>query len=450
MSASPLRFATGVALVMLIVFFSAVAMPAAEDIYRVEGNSFGRSILEAAEAAQEPKAEPAVSSGERAVPKPGEPQVPTYKRPFVEGEPHMLFVLSYQRSGSSFFGSLFDHYPGGFYVYEPLDGLYNAMYGTPEEWNVPSDIMNTLDGELRQIPPWEVRAISKNLEDILQCRVSELPTETLVHVFWHMFVHFEHSLIPFIDCLKRPYVWPRAQCFPYIFHECPRRFLTNMEKQEKCFNILWDPEANSPRKNIQEPEAFKNYSTCMQIVREKAKPCEQMLGEFCKKADFRATKTVRATMDVVETLLERNPNLRVIHLIRDPRAVMVSRSEFYDTGRSMYAQGDIAKEAKVFCQSIVEDIRKRKELEKKFPGALMEVVYDGFVQDPVTYTQKIYEFLEVPFKQEVKDWVVLKTMVEMNSSYIATKWLGKLQYNEVMGINGPCGGLFTGVNYPWP
>ena len=97
----------------------------------------------------------------------------------------------------------------------------------------------------------------------------------------------------------------------------------------------------------QEPEAFKNYSTCMQIVREKAKPCEQMLGEFCKKADFRATKTVRATMDVVETLLERNPNLRVIHLIRDPRAVMVSRSEFYDTGRSMYAQGDIAKEAKV-------------------------------------------------------------------------------------------------------
>ena len=108
----------------------------------------------------------------------------------------------------------------------------------------------------RQIPPWEVRAISKNLEDILQCRVSELPTETLVHVFWHMFVHFEHSLVPFIDCLKRPYVWPRAQCFPYIFHECPRRFLTNMEKQEKCFNILWDPEANAPRKNIQVSAAY--------------------------------------------------------------------------------------------------------------------------------------------------------------------------------------------------
>ena len=32
---------------------------------------------------------------------------------------------------------------------EEQDGLYNAMYGTPEEWNVPSDIMNTLDGELR-------------------------------------------------------------------------------------------------------------------------------------------------------------------------------------------------------------------------------------------------------------------------------------------------------------
>ena len=47
----------------------------------------------------------------------------------------------------------------------------------------------------------------------------------------------------------------------------------------------------------------------------------------------------------------------------------------------------------------MEDIRKRKELEKKFPGALMEIVYDGFVQDPVTYTQKIYEFLEVNIKR---------------------------------------------------
>jgi hypothetical protein len=56
----------------------------------------------------------------------------------------------------------------------------------------------------------------------------------------------------------------------------------------------------------------------------------------------------------------------------------------------------------------------------------------------------------VPFKQEVKDWVVLKTMVEMNSSSIATKWLGKLQYDEVMSINPPCKQLFDGVNYPWP
>lgn len=404
----------------------------------------GRTLLEdaAAEASNDPPRPEA--------PKPGAPQVPTFKRPFVEGEPHQLFVLSYQRSGSSFFGSLFDHFPDGFYVYEPLDGLYNAIYGTPEEWNVPSDIMNFPDGSLRIVPSVEYKAISKTLEDILQCRISQLPTEIIVHVFWHMFVHFEHSLLDFIDCLKRPYVWPRAQCFPYIFHECPRRFLSNPEKQDKCKNILWDEANNKPRMNIQEPEAFKNYSTCMDIVREKAQPCIQMMEEMCKKAQFRATKTVRATMDAVEDLLERNPNVRVIHLIRDPRAVMVSRSEFYDTGRSIYSQGDIAKEAQVFCQSIARDVQVRKGLEKKFPGAIMEVVYDGFVQDPVTYTKKFYEFLDVPYKDEVNEWVVKKTMVEMNSSQIATKWQGKLQYDEVMGINGPCKALFEGVNYPWP
>jgi hypothetical protein len=70
-------------------------------------------------------------------------------RAFEPGYPKKVIVLTYQRCGSSFFGQLFNTNPDVFYMYEPLDSLYTAMYGTKEGWNVPSDITSYWDGTER-------------------------------------------------------------------------------------------------------------------------------------------------------------------------------------------------------------------------------------------------------------------------------------------------------------
>ena len=54
--------------------------------------------------------------------------------------PKSLLLLSYMRSGSSFVGDIFHHTPNVFYIYEPLDPLYVAMYGSADGWVVPADI----------------------------------------------------------------------------------------------------------------------------------------------------------------------------------------------------------------------------------------------------------------------------------------------------------------------
>ena len=59
-------------------------------------------------------------------------------------------VLSYQRSGSTYVASMFQgDQRRVFYIYEPLDPLYSAMYGADEGWAVPSDIFNWKNGSLR-------------------------------------------------------------------------------------------------------------------------------------------------------------------------------------------------------------------------------------------------------------------------------------------------------------
>ena len=57
-----------------------------------------------------------------------------------------VVLLTYQRSGSTFLGSLFNQDPGVFYVFEPLDALYTSLYGTDPGWNAPSDIVTFRNG----------------------------------------------------------------------------------------------------------------------------------------------------------------------------------------------------------------------------------------------------------------------------------------------------------------
>jgi len=68
---------------------------------------------------------------------------------FVDGEPKSVIILAYQRSGSSFFGQMFNTNPSTFFMFEPLDALYSATYGTSAGWNVPTDITAFRNGSQR-------------------------------------------------------------------------------------------------------------------------------------------------------------------------------------------------------------------------------------------------------------------------------------------------------------
>ena len=62
-----------------------------------------------------------------------------------------VVLVTYQRSGSSFLGELFNQNPDAFVWFEPLDGVYSALYGTGYGYNVPADLWNHHDGSERYI-----------------------------------------------------------------------------------------------------------------------------------------------------------------------------------------------------------------------------------------------------------------------------------------------------------
>lgn len=66
-----------------------------------------------------------------------------------------------------------------------------------------------------------------------------------------------------------------------------------------------------------------------------AQICGVQLQDSCQRSKFRTIKTIRIPMMHVETLLQRYPNLKVIHLVRDPRAQVNS----IGTYRSVHTDG---------------------------------------------------------------------------------------------------------------
>lgn len=64
-------------------------------------------------------------------------------------ETKLLHILSYQRSGSSFMGNLFDANPDAFFIYEPQSMLFTALYGILEDRSIPNNIFFDHYGNFR-------------------------------------------------------------------------------------------------------------------------------------------------------------------------------------------------------------------------------------------------------------------------------------------------------------
>ena len=79
--------------------------------------------------------------------------------------------------------------------------------------------------------------------------------------------------------------------------------------------------------------SWADYRACIVSFHAKSE-CLRNLETICKYRKHRVIKMLRVTLGTLRPLLEKNPRLKIVHLVRDPRAVMHSRkySRYYGVG----------------------------------------------------------------------------------------------------------------------
>lgn len=282
---------------------------------------------------------------------------------------------------------------------------------------------------------------------LMSCDFDKVPTEVLINKFFTLYKHHQKRLVPYINCFKSKELHV-DRCQKYIREHCESRFGDNIQKQLYCFRMLrYFP---SSAENDERSLDFESYQKCMIDQRKILNMCIPDMYTACQKSKIRVVKTVRLSMHTAEYMLQRIPNFRIIHLIRDPRAVALSR-RLDPSFRGIFSGKDLSKEAELYCSNVIHDIKIRSQLEELFPNCCLQVIFDELAQKPFKGIDRIYSFLNETIPPGVKDWLVLNTQGEIrDSKAVVKKWRKQLPMKEVKKINIACREFFELVNYPWP
>ncbi|XP_066290383.1 carbohydrate sulfotransferase 1-like isoform X2 [Branchiostoma lanceolatum] len=190
----------------------------------------------------------------------------------------------------------------------------------------------------------------------------------------------------------------------------------------------------------------------------------RVLTELCTKHKHVATKTIRIDNvgELMPLVQDPSLDLKILHLIRDPRAIVASRlalSHPAAVRNPLGLQELLIRTLEVddICGWMERNVQYRDHLPQKLEGRYALVRYEDVAADPSTMAQKIYNFLGIPLSDEVTEWIdkntkgrhhiVSKYQTNRNSQATLDTWRHKLIFSSVSRIQNRCHNIMAKLGY---
>ncbi|XP_061193459.1 carbohydrate sulfotransferase 1-like isoform X2 [Saccostrea echinata] len=174
--------------------------------------------------------------------------------------------------------------------------------------------------------------------------------------------------------------------------------------------------------------------------------CAVELEKMCQNSKYRTIKTIRLPMQYVEIYLKRYPRLKVIHLVRDPRAQVNSIVSLSNTTR--YNVGF----AKQKCRAMEGDHYFSEVYRTRYPGRIKRLYYEDLASSPIKTSKSLYDFTGMNFTSAVRNYITGITSMGLhscaicskraNSSEHVEKWRLKLTFSDVHLIDKECKSVY--------
>lgn len=335
-------------------------------------------------------------------------------RPFIAKKRQLVYVLTTWRSGSSFFGELFNQHPEVFFLYEPMWHIWQKLY--------PGDAVS-LQGAARDM-----------LNALYRCDLS-------VFQLYNSPGGKNVTSLGLFGATLNKIICSYPLCSTY------KRDVVGMVDDKVCKKCP--------------PQSLR------------------LLEEECLKYNTIVIKGVRVLdVNILAPLMEDpSLDLKVIHLVRDPRAVANSRIKsrhglirenlqvvrsrdpklrripFADPGHKMSKKDGADYHSvgamEVICDRTYRSLRTALNPPGWLKGKYMAVRYEDLVDNPVKALRNVYQFANLSFNLDIESFALNMTngtsssskpfiVSARNATQAASAWRTVLSIQQIKQVEEYC------------
>ncbi|XP_050407511.2 carbohydrate sulfotransferase 4 [Patella vulgata] len=179
--------------------------------------------------------------------------------------------------------------------------------------------------------------------------------------------------------------------------------------------------------------------------------CLSFLYNHCLKASVTVIKTIRLPMKWAPVLMMKNPGLKVIHLVRDPRATL--RSQAYYGGFDLNSIGLYSSR---FCQRLEKDVKMAVALKRHKNSVILR--YEDLSRDPIGVSQTIFKFIGLDITDNVQIHIINITasghdehcalcVSKANSALASQQWRLNMDINHARTVDSNCLTVYNTLGY---
>jgi hypothetical protein len=175
----------------------------------------------------------------------------------------------------------------------------------------------------------------------------------------------------------------------------------------------------------------------------------KVLTELCQRSSIQVMKVTRMSMkQVLELLTEvTSPQLQIVYLQRDPRAIYSSRKDLD------WCQNSSCSDIDKMCHELREDFT----ILRHFPKATV-VRFEDLALHPERVTKQLFDKLKLNYTKNVENFLKLHTSAAMdiaadrystkrNSTAIVNLWQRKLSETDILNVQNRCKDVIVNMNY---
>ncbi|XP_070178774.1 carbohydrate sulfotransferase 4-like isoform X1 [Littorina saxatilis] len=207
---------------------------------------------------------------------------------------------------------------------------------------------------------------------------------------------------------------------------------------------------------IQKSVSCRPYNNCIRgrSGNQALISCRPLLQKACSTASVFVAKTVRLSMKQAATLLKVDPQVKVIHLVRDPRGQARSK-QYYIRSRQRIAPVRIQEH----CSRVLRDLEDSQELKKQYPGRILTARYEDLAKSPHDFASRLMDFSGLQMDLALKKYITSITSAKgkfneqvfntkrKDSDATANRWRVSFEIEYVSMVDDVCKRVYGYMGY---